>query len=91
MVILPLEEELEKRKNIKIENLNTKAEKENIITWSRAPTIIPTMIGHTIDIHNRREHLHVYIIDLIVGYKFREFSPTIKFQRDAENDNRSRH
>ena len=36
----------------KIDNLNTKAEKEIIITWSRASTIIPTMIGHTIAIHN---------------------------------------
>ena len=36
----------------KIEKLNTKAEKEIIVTWSRASTIIPTMIGHTIAIHN---------------------------------------
>ena len=36
----------------KIEKLNTKAEKEIIITWSRASTIIPTMIGHTIAIHS---------------------------------------
>ena len=47
----------------KIDKLNTKAEKEIIITWSRASTIIPTMIGHTIAIHNGKEHLPVYITD----------------------------
>nr|KJB30911.1 hypothetical protein B456_005G167500 [Gossypium raimondii] len=47
----------------KIEKLNTKAEKEIIITWSRASTIIPTMIGHTIAIHNGKEHLPIYITD----------------------------
>ncbi|KAG5383797.1 hypothetical protein IGI04_035292 [Brassica rapa subsp. trilocularis] len=74
----------------KIEKLNTKAEKEIIITWSRASTIIPTMIGHTIAIHNGREHLPVYIIDLMVGHKLGEFSPTINFRGHAKNDNRSR-
>nr|YP_001123765.1 ribosomal protein S19 [Lobularia maritima]YP_009409675.1 ribosomal protein S19 [Lobularia libyca]YP_009409762.1 ribosomal protein S19 [Morettia canescens]YP_009890606.1 ribosomal protein S19 [Asperuginoides axillaris]YP_009899732.1 ribosomal protein S19 [Notoceras bicorne]YP_010361047.1 ribosomal protein S19 [Farsetia stylosa]A4QLN4.1 RecName: Full=Small ribosomal subunit protein uS19c; AltName: Full=30S ribosomal protein S19, chloroplastic [Lobularia maritima]ASJ64081.1 ribosomal protein len=74
----------------KIEKLNTKAEKEIIRTWSRASTIIPTMIGHTIAIHNGREHLPVYIIDLMVGHKLGEFSPTINFRGHAKNDNRSR-
>ena len=47
----------------KINTLNTKAEKEIIVTWSRASTIIPTMIGHTIAIHNGKEHLPIYITD----------------------------
>nr|YP_010012170.1 ribosomal protein S19 [Capparis decidua]QOI12597.1 ribosomal protein S19 [Capparis decidua] len=74
----------------KIDKLNTKEEKEIIITWSRASTIIPTMIGHTIAIHNGREHLPVYITDLMVGHKLGEFTPTINFRRHAKNDNRSR-
>ena len=45
----------------KINKLNTKAEKEIIITWSRASTIIPIMVGHTIAIHNGKEHLPIYI------------------------------
>lgn len=53
----------------KIDKLNTKAEKEIIVTWSRASTIIPTMIGHTIAIHNGREHLPIYITDRMVGHK----------------------
>ena len=74
----------------KIEKLNTKAEKEIIRTWSRASTIIPTMIGHTIAIHNGREHLPIYITDRMVGHKLGEFSLTINFRVHAKNDNRSR-
>ena len=65
----------------KIEKLNTKAEKEIIKTWSRASTIIPTMIGHTSAIHNGREHLPIYITDRMVGHKLGEFSATTKFSR----------
>nr|YP_010977292.1 ribosomal protein S19 [Caroxylon orientale]WOA00434.1 ribosomal protein S19 [Caroxylon orientale] len=74
----------------KIEKLNTKAEKEIIVTWSRASTIIPTMIGHTIAIHNGREHLPIYITDRMVGHKLGEFAPTFNFRGHAKNDNKSR-
>jgi len=56
----------------KINKLNTKEEKEIIVTWSRASTIIPTMIGHTIAIHNGKEHLPIYITDGMVGHKLGE-------------------
>ena len=52
----------------KMNMLNTKAEKEIIVTWSRASTIIPTMIGHTIAVHNGKEHLPIYITDRMVGH-----------------------
>nr|YP_010974724.1 ribosomal protein S19 [Korthalsella rubra]WNR57301.1 ribosomal protein S19 [Korthalsella rubra] len=74
----------------KMKKLNTKAEKEIIITWSRASTIIPTMIGHTIAIHNGKENLPIFITDRMVGHKLGEFAPTLKFQGHAKNDNRSR-
>nr|WRW11185.1 ribosomal protein S19 [Coelostegia griffithii] len=78
----------------KIERLNTKAEKKIIKTWSRASTIIPTMIGHTIAIHNGKEHLPIYITDYMVGHKLGEFVPTINFHGHANksrrNDNKSR-
>ncbi|TYH84318.1 hypothetical protein ES332_D02G189800v1 [Gossypium tomentosum] len=75
----------------KIEKLNTKAEKEIIITWSRCSTIIPTMIGHTIAIHNGKEHLPIYITDRTVRHKLGEFAPTINFRGHAKNDNKSHH
>ncbi|KAM3238665.1 hypothetical protein P3L10_013698 [Capsicum annuum] len=46
--------------------LRRRTEKEIIVTWSRASTIIPTMIGHTIAIHNGKEHLPIYITDSMV-------------------------
>lgn len=64
----------------KIDKLNTKAEKEIIVTWSRASTIIPIMIGHTIAIHNGKEHLPIYITDHMVGHKLGEFVPTLNFR-----------
>ena len=67
----------------KIDKLNTKAEKEIIITWSRASTIIPTMVGHTIAIHNGREHLPIYITDRMVGHKLGEFAPTRTYRGHA--------
>jgi len=54
-----------KKKN----KFNTKAKKNLIVTWFRASTIIPIMIGHIIDIHNEKEYLPIYIIDRIVSHK----------------------
>ncbi|KAH0445515.1 hypothetical protein IEQ34_023620 [Dendrobium chrysotoxum] len=67
-----------------------KEEKERIVTWSRASTIIPTMIGHTIAIHNGKEHLPISITDRMVGHKLGEFAPTLTFVRHARNDKKSR-
>uniref|UniRef100_UPI0030024FD5 ribosomal protein S19 n=1 Tax=Didymocarpus sinoprimulinus TaxID=1736677 RepID=UPI0030024FD5 len=75
---------------IKIEKLNKKAEKKIIVTWSRASTIIPTMIGHTIAIHNGKEHFPIYITERMVGHKLGEFVPTLNFRGHSKNDNRSR-
>nr|QHN54314.1 ribosomal protein S19 [Arisaema franchetianum] len=75
---------------VKIDKLNIREEKEIIVTWSRASTIIPIMIGHTIAIHNGKEHLPIYITDRMVGHKLGEFAPTRTYGRHARNDNRSR-
>ena len=74
----------------KIDKLNRKAEKKIIITWSRGSTIIPTMIGHTIAIHNGKEHLPIYITDHMVGHKLGEFAPTLNFRGHPKRDKRSR-
>nr|YP_010611118.1 ribosomal protein S19 [Kandelia candel]YP_010611140.1 ribosomal protein S19 [Kandelia candel]QEG55018.1 ribosomal protein S19 [Kandelia obovata]QEG55040.1 ribosomal protein S19 [Kandelia obovata]WAQ71116.1 ribosomal protein S19 [Kandelia candel]WAQ71138.1 ribosomal protein S19 [Kandelia candel]WAQ71199.1 ribosomal protein S19 [Kandelia candel] len=73
----------------KINKLNTKAEKEILVTWSRASTIIPTMIGHTIAIYNGKEHVPIYITDRIVGHKLGEFTSSLNFRGHAKNDNKS--
>nr|YP_011001341.1 ribosomal protein S19 [Jasminum auriculatum]WPN86437.1 ribosomal protein S19 [Jasminum auriculatum] len=79
----------------KIDKLNKKKKKKIIKTWSRASTIIPTMIGHTIAVYNGKEHVPVYIRDYMTGHKLGEFSPTLYFlrghptKRPTKNDNRS--
>ena len=74
----------------KIENLNRKGERKVIVTWSRSSTIVPMMIGHTIAVHNGREHLPVFVTDQMVGHKLGEFSPTRTFRGHVKNDKKSR-
>jgi len=52
----------------KIEKVNMKEEKEILVTWSRASSILPAMVGHTIAIHNGKEHLPIYITDRILVF-----------------------
>nr|YP_009402913.1 ribosomal protein S19 [Apetahia longistigmata]ASA34105.1 ribosomal protein S19 [Apetahia longistigmata] len=74
----------------KINKINTKTEKEIIKTWSRASTIVPIMIGHTIAIHNGKEHLPIYINNDMIGHKLGEFAPTLNFRKHTKNDSKSR-
>jgi small subunit ribosomal protein S19 len=60
----------------KIETLNNSGEKAVIKTWSRASTILPQMIGHTIAVHNGRRHVPIFITENMVGHKLAEFAPT---------------
>nr|YP_010610433.1 ribosomal protein S19 [Vallisneria natans]WAO28698.1 ribosomal protein S19 [Vallisneria natans] len=76
----------------KIKKLRMNKEKEIIQTWSRTSNIIPAMFGHTIAIHNGKEHLPLYITRSIIGRKLGEFVPTRTFDEHTENekDNESR-
>ena len=60
----------------KIEELSNSGEKTVIKTWSRASTIFPQMIGHTIAVHNGRKHVPIFITENMVGHKLAEFAPT---------------
>ena len=74
----------------KIDRLNTQGEKQVITTWSRASTIVPSMIGHTIAVYNGREHIPIFISDQMVGHKLGEFSPTRTFRGHVKKDKKSR-
>jgi small subunit ribosomal protein S19 len=74
----------------KIENLNAKGEKTVIKTWSRASTILPQMIGHTIAVHNGKQHVPVYVTEQMVGHKLGEFSLTRTFRGHAKGDKKAR-
>nr|YP_010567178.1 ribosomal protein S19 [Vallisneria denseserrulata x Vallisneria spiralis]UZC33381.1 ribosomal protein S19 [Vallisneria denseserrulata x Vallisneria spiralis] len=73
----------------KIEKANENEEKEIIQTWSRTSNIIPAMFGHTIAIHNGKEHLPIYITDRMLHHKLGEFAPTRTFGEHPKNDNKS--
>ena len=67
----------------KIEKMNENGEKEVIKTWSRASTIYPQMIGHTIAVHDGRKHVPVYLTEEMIGHKLGEFAPTRTFKGHA--------
>jgi len=67
----------------KIEQMNTGRKKTVIKTWSRASTIYPQMVGHTIAVHNGRKHVPVFVTENMVGHKLGEFSPTRTYRGHA--------
>ena len=74
----------------KIEKLNKENKKETIKTWSRSSTIIPIMIGHTIAVHNGKQHFPIFISDQMVGHKLGEFVPTRTFRSHIKGDRKTR-
>ncbi|KAI3955608.1 hypothetical protein MKW92_049003 [Papaver armeniacum] len=50
-----------------------------IVTWARATTIIPCMVGMTVAIHNGKDHIIRSINERMVGHKLGEFAPTRTF------------
>ena len=67
----------------RIEAMNENGTKEVLTTWSRASTIFPQMVGHTIAVHDGRKHVPVYISEEMIGHKLGEFAPTRTFKGHA--------
>ena len=74
-----VEERLMKR----IVDMNNAGEKRVIKTWSRASTIFPEFVGHTIAVHDGRKHVPVYVSEDMVGHKLGEFAPTRTYKGHA--------
>jgi small subunit ribosomal protein S19 len=79
-----VEERLMKR----ISQMNESGEKRIVNTWSRASTIFPEMVGHTIGVHDGRRHVPVFISESMVGHKLGEFAPTRTFRAHAGSERR---
>jgi small subunit ribosomal protein S19 len=73
----------------KIEKMNAKGDKQVIKTWSRASTILPQMVGHTIAVYNGRQHIPVFVSEQMVGHKLGEFSPTRTFRSHSKGDKKA--
>ena len=67
----------------RIEAMNENGNKEVLKTWSRASTIYPQMVGHTIAVHDGRKHVPIYITEEMIGHKLGEFAPTRTFKGHA--------
>ncbi len=74
----------------KIEAMNQLGEKKVIRTWSRASTIFPQMVGHTIAVHDGRRHIPIYITENMVGHKLGEFAPTRTYRGHLAKDRTTR-
>ncbi len=74
-----VEERLLKR----IDKMNETGEKSVLKTWSRASTIYPQMVGHTIAVHDGRKHVPIYITEEMIVHKLGEFAPTRTFKGHA--------
>ena len=64
----------------RIQAMNESGKKEVLKTWSRASTIYPEMVGHTIAVHDGRKHVPVYISEEMIGHKLGEFALTRTFK-----------
>jgi len=59
-------------------------------TWSRASTIFPQMVGHTIAVHDGRRHVPIYVSENMVGHKLGEFAPTRTFRGHTRKERKTR-
>lgn len=69
--------------------MNEKNVKQVVKTWSRASTIFPQMVGHTIAVHDGRKHVPVYVTEEMVGHKLGEFAPTRTYRGHANKEKSS--
>ena len=67
----------------RIQEMNDKGEKKVLKTWSRASTIFPDFVGHTIAVHDGKKQVPVYVTEEMVGMKLGEFAPTRTFRGHA--------
>ena len=83
---------IEERLLAKIEAMNSTGQKKVLKTWSRASTVFPQMLGHTLGVYDGRRHVPVYVTENMVGHKLGEFAPTRTFKghKDQEKSTKSR-
>ena len=74
----------------KVDAQNESGSKAVIKTWSRRSMIVPTMLGHTIAVHDGRKHVPVFISENMVGHKLGEFAPTRTFKGHVKDDRKSK-
>jgi small subunit ribosomal protein S19 len=71
---------VEERLFNRVQQMNESGEKRPLRTWSRASTVFPEMVGHTIAVHDGRKHVPIFVTEAMVGHKLGEFAPTRTFR-----------
>ena len=74
----------------RIAEMNAAGQKKMIKTWSRASTVFPDMVGHTIAVHDGRKHVPIFISESMVGHKLGEFALTRTFRGHIKGDRSAR-
>jgi len=74
----------------RIAAMNQAGQKRMIKTWSRASTVFPEMVGHTIAVHDGRKHVPIFISESMVGHKLGEFALTRTFRGHVKSDRSAR-
>ena len=74
----------------KVDDQNTKGSKNVIKTWSRRSVIAPSMLGHTLAVHDGRKHVPVFVTEDMVGHKLGEFAPTRTFKGHVKDDRKAK-
>jgi len=69
----------------KIDAANERGDRKVIRTWSRRSTVVPEMVGHTLGVHNGKQHVPVFVQENMVGHKLGEFAPTRTFRGHSGN------
>lgn len=73
----------------KVERMNRNGDKRPIKTWSRRSMIVPEFVGHTMAIHNGKQHISIFVTENMVGHRLGEFSPTRAFRRHGSHTDRT--
>jgi small subunit ribosomal protein S19 len=74
----------------RIAEMNAAGQKKMVKTWSRASTVFPEMVGHTIAVHDGRKHVPVFVSESMVGHKLGEFALTRTFRGHIKGDRSAR-
>ena len=81
---------VEERLMGRINALNEANKKQMVKTWSRASTVFPEMVGHTIAVHDGRKHVPVFVSEGMVGHKLGEFAPTRTYRGHGDDAKKAR-
>lgn len=63
-----------------VKKMEKTGERGSIKTWKRSSMIIPELVGRTVEVHDGRKFISVFITENMVGHRLGEFAPTRTFR-----------